>query len=79
MSSIRLYLLTNIVLKIQHQFYKSQKIKAIKIIFPIAPTKPASSQRSGEIEARAGIAFPNTKGPFAPNEKKFLKIDSILF
>jgi hypothetical protein len=40
--------------------------------FFIAPIEPASSKRSAEIEARAGIAFPNTKGPFAPKEKIFL-------
>jgi hypothetical protein len=34
--------------------------------------EPASSQQSEEIEGRAGIAFPNTKGQFAPKEKKFL-------
>jgi len=34
---------------------------------PIAPMEQASSQHSEEMEARAGIAFPNTKGPFAPN------------
>ena len=39
--------------------------------FFIAPIEPASSKRSEEIEARAGIAFPNTKGPFAPKEKFF--------
>jgi hypothetical protein len=42
-----------------------------KMTNSIAPTEPASSQQNGEIEARAGIAFPDTKGPFAPNEKKF--------
>ena len=40
--------------------------------FFIAPMEPASSKRSEEIEARAGIAFPDTKGPFAPKEKIFL-------
>jgi len=30
--------------------------------------EPVSSQQSLEIKARAGIAVPNTKGQFAPNE-----------
>ena len=34
---------------------------------PSAPIKAVSSQRSEEIEPKAGIAIPNTKGQFAPN------------
>ena len=34
---------------------------------PVAPIKAVSSQRSGEIEPKAGIAIPNTRGQFAPN------------
>jgi hypothetical protein len=36
--------------------------------------EPASSQQSEEIEAKAGIAIPNTNGQFAPKEKNFLFI-----
>ena len=41
---------------------------------PSAPIKAVSSQRSEEIEPKAGIAIPNTRGQFAPNEKNFLFI-----
>jgi len=44
------------------------------MINTIAPNEPESSQRSEEIEGRAGIAIPNTRGQFAPKEKKFLFI-----
>jgi hypothetical protein len=32
-----------------------------------APIEAVSSQRSEEIEPKAGIAIPNTRGQFAPN------------
>jgi hypothetical protein len=35
--------------------------------FLVAPIEAVSSQRSEEIEPKAGIAIPNTKGQFAPN------------
>ena len=34
---------------------------------PVAPIKAVSSQRSEEIEPKAGIANPNREGQFAPN------------
>ncbi len=34
---------------------------------PSAPIEAVSSQRSEEIEPKAGIATPNTRGQFAPN------------
>ena len=34
----------------------------------VAPIKAVSSQRSEEIEPKAGIAIPNRKGQFAPKE-----------
>ena len=34
---------------------------------PSAPIEVVSSQRSEEIEPKAGIAIPNTRGQFAPN------------
>jgi hypothetical protein len=35
---------------------------------PSAPIEAVSSQRSEEIEPKAGIATPNRKGQFAPKE-----------
>jgi hypothetical protein len=37
------------------------------MITPSAPIEAVSSQRSEEIEPKAGIAIPNTRGQFAPN------------
>jgi hypothetical protein len=51
-----------------------QNIKIIKTILPSAPIKAVSSQRSEEIEPKAGIAIPNTRGQFAPKEKKIGKL-----
>ena len=34
----------------------------------VAPIKAVSSQRSEEIEPKAGIAIANSKGQFAPKE-----------
>ena len=36
----------------------------------LAPMEAVSSQRSEEIEPKAGIAIPNTKGQFASKEKE---------
>ncbi len=36
---------------------------------PSAPIEAVSSQRSEEIQPKAGIATPNTRGQFAPKEK----------
>ena len=36
----------------------------------VAPIKAVSSQRSGEIEPKAGIAIANRKGQFAPKERE---------
>ena len=49
------------------------------MIFQLAPIEPVSSQRSKEIKARTGIAIPNTKGQFAPNENKIFNIIAVLF
>ena len=38
--------------------------------FPLAPIKAVSSQRSEEIEPKAGIAIANRKGQFAPKERE---------
>ncbi len=35
---------------------------------PLAPIEAVSSQRSEEIEPKAGIAIANSKGQFAPKE-----------
>ena len=35
---------------------------------PSAPIEAVSSQRSGEIEPKAGIAIATSKGQFAPKE-----------
>ena len=41
---------------------------------PVAPIEAVSSQRSGEIEPKAGIAIANSKGQFAPKEREvFIK------
>ncbi len=37
---------------------------------PLAPIEAVSSKRSGEIEPKAGIAIPNTKGQSASKEKE---------
>lgn len=39
----------------------------MKKTISLAPIKPASSQQSEEIEARAGIAFLKMRGQFALN------------
>jgi hypothetical protein len=41
--------------------YKNKKMTA-----PLAPIKAVSSQRSEEIEPKAGITITNTRGQFAP-------------
>jgi tellurite resistance protein len=41
---------------------------------PSAPIEALSSQRSGEIEPKTGIAIANSKGQFAPKEREvFIK------
>ncbi len=39
---------------------------------PLTPIEAVSSQRSEEIELKAGITTLNTKVQFVPKEKKFL-------
>jgi hypothetical protein len=55
------------VLKPNLFYLKSQKFKNSKTTTPSAPIKAVSSQRSEEIEPKAGIEIPNTRGQFAPN------------
>ncbi|CAN1562124.1 hypothetical protein MCEGE10_02698 [Flavobacteriaceae bacterium] len=44
---------------------------------PAAPIEAVSSQRSEEIEPKAGIAIANRKGQFAPKEREvFIKIQA---
>jgi hypothetical protein len=43
------------------------KIQNKKMTNPIAPIEAVSSQRSEEIEPKAGIANPNRRGQFALN------------
>ena len=45
-----------------------QKYKSKKLTNPSAPIEAVSSQRSGEIEPKAGIVIANSKGQFAPKE-----------
>ena len=47
------------------------------MITPSAPIEAVSSQRSEEIEPKAGIAIPNTRGQFAPNYNIGNKFNSI--
>ena len=47
------------------------------MITPVAPIEAVSSQRSEEIEPKAGIAIPNTRGQFAPNYNIGNKFNSI--
>ena len=39
----------------------------MKTTFPLAPIEAVSSQRSEEIEPKAGIAIPEMREQFAPN------------
>ena len=48
--------------------FKKPKIQNKKMTKPSAPIKAVSSQRSEEIEPKAGIAIANSKGQFAPKE-----------
>jgi hypothetical protein len=54
-------------------FYKS-KYKNSEMTNPLTPIEAVSSQRSAEIELKAGITTLNTKVQFVPKEKKFLFI-----
>jgi hypothetical protein len=49
-------------------FILKPKIKNKKMTNLVAPIKAVSSQRSEEIEPKAGIAIPNMRGQFAPKE-----------
>ena len=48
--------------------FKNPKIQNKKITNLVAPIKAVSSQRSEEIEPKAGISIANSKGQFAPKE-----------
>ena len=48
--------------------FKKPKIQNKKMNTPLAPIEAVSSQRSEEIEPKAGIAIANSKGQFAPKE-----------
>jgi hypothetical protein len=48
--------------------FKNPKIQKKKMTNLVAPIEAVSSQRSGEIEPKAGIAIANSKGQFAPKE-----------
>jgi hypothetical protein len=58
---------------------QSVGLKIIKTIFPSAPIEAVSSQRSGEIEPKAGIAIANTRGQFAPKESYSLCFEFLLY
>jgi hypothetical protein len=78
LTNVRLYLSSNIVLIFQYQFYLNPDNKRKQNNSQVAPFEAVSSQRSEEIEPKAGIAIPNTRGQFAPKEK-FMVIDNSKF
>jgi hypothetical protein len=55
------------VLKPYLFYLKIQKIKSKKMNNPSAPIEAVSSQRSEEIEPKAGIAIAEMQEQFAPN------------